>query len=89
MNVVDKESLYSRVFAFLNKHPTVKERRVFDEFKDESQTRLHDYYYRWKRENLPLIWLYEHMMKKWKPVKPLSTRDRVWLRKIEKKIGKE
>lgn len=89
VNIQKKDSLYTRVFTFLNKHPRNKEKSLFREFKDESKSRLHDYYYRWKRENLPLMWLYEHMMKKWKPVKPLSVRDKIWLRKIEKKIGKD
>lgn len=89
MNIPKKDSLYSRTFAFLNKHPRYKEKRLFAEFKDESKSLLHSYYYRWKREQMLLLWLYEHMMKKWKPVKPISRSDKVWFRKIEKKIGKE
>ena len=87
--MVVKESLKIKIFKYLNKHPLTRTKRLCKEFKENNEISVRAFYYAWKKEIVPLRWLYEFMSKKCVPVKKPTKAEKVRLRRIERSIGVE
>ena len=86
---LERDSTKRRVIRFLNSHPLMSLKGTQKRFKDVGDKVVLRYYYEWQWYIEPLRWLYGHMVKKWTPMKQLSKKDGVRLRKVERMLEGE
>ncbi|KKL47303.1 hypothetical protein LCGC14_2336860, partial [marine sediment metagenome] len=84
---VKRSTLKRDVFKFLNEHPTMSAKGVCREFKEADGRVVQTYESQWRLYVKPMRWLYWFMLNKWAPVKPVTKKDKVKLRNIEKLVG--